>query len=47
MKQLEPKLNFPIGTKQKIWTFLYQNMPHALIRIYHFFYKTRRMTRVY
>ena len=47
MKQLEPKLNFPIGTKQKIWTFLYQNMPHALIRIYHFFYKTRRMARVY
>jgi glycosyltransferase involved in cell wall biosynthesis len=47
MKQLEPELNFQNGLKQKTWTFMYQNMPHTLIRFYHFFYMVRKMARIH
>ena len=45
MKQLEPELNFQNSTKQKIWTWMYQNMPHTLIRVYHFMYKAQKQLR--
>lgn len=45
MKQLEPELNFQNGTKQKLWTWMFQNMPHTLIRVYHLLYKTKKISR--
>lgn len=43
MKQLEPGLNFQNGTKQKLWTWMYQNMPHTLIRTYYLLRKTNKL----
>lgn len=45
MKKLEPGLTFQNGAKQKIWTYMYQNMPHTLIRLYHFFYKANKLLK--
>ena len=42
MKSLEPELHFQNGTKQKILTWMFQNMPHTLIIAYHLFYKTKK-----
>ncbi len=47
MKQLEPDLNFQNGTRQQIWTFMYQNMPHTLIGVYHFFYKAYNLIKTH
>ena len=47
MKQLEPELHFQNGTKQIIWTWMFQNMPHTLIMAYHLFYKTKKFLRTY
>ena len=33
MRKLEPDLSFQNGIKQRIMTFMYHNMPHALIRV--------------
>jgi glycosyltransferase involved in cell wall biosynthesis len=45
MKQLEPELIFQNSTKQKIWTWMYHNMPHTLISVYHFMYKVQKLFR--
>jgi len=42
MKRLEPGLTFQNGAKQKIWSYLYQNMPHVLIMLFHYFYKVKK-----
>ena len=47
MKQLEPGLTFKNGAKQKICTYMYQNMPHTLIRFYHIFYKVNNRLRIH
>ena len=47
MKSLEPELNFPNGTKQRIWTWMFQNMPHTLIMAYHLFYKIKKILRIH
>lgn len=47
MKSLEPELHFQNGTKQIIWTWMFQNMPHTLIMAYHLFYKTKKFLRTY
>ena len=46
MKSLEPELHFQNGTKQKILTWMFQNMPHTLIIAYHLFYKTKRTATI-
>lgn len=45
MKQLEPGLTFQNSAKQKIWTYMYQNMPHTLIRLFYFFYKANKLIK--
>ena len=45
MKRLEPGLTFKNGAKQKTWTYLYQNMPHVLIMLFHYFYKVKKLLR--
>ena len=47
MKQLEPGLTFKNGAKQKICTYMYQNMPHTLIRFYHVFYKVNNRLKIH
>ena len=47
MKQLEPGLSFQNGMKQKIWTYMYKNIPHTLIRLYLFFYKMNKKIKVH
>lgn len=47
MKQLEPGLSFHNGAKQKTYTYMYQNMPHTLIRFYHIFYKVNNRLRIH
>lgn len=47
MKQLEPGLTFKNGAKQKICTYMYQNMPHTLIRFYHIFYKVNNRLKIH
>ena len=42
MRQLEPDLSFQIGMKQRIWTMMYQNTPHALIRTNFFLWKIKK-----
>ena len=42
MKQLEPKLSFQNGMKQKICTLMYRSMPHTLIRFFNFFNKVNK-----
>lgn len=43
MRQLEPDLSFQNGMKQRIWTMMYQNTPHALIRTNFFLWKIKKL----
>lgn len=45
MRQLEPNLSFKNGMKQRIWTLMYQNTPHVLIRTYYFLWKMKKQLR--
>ena len=43
MRQLEPKLSFQNGMEQRLWTVMYQNTPHVLIRINSFLWKMKKL----
>ena len=45
MLQLEPDLSFQNGIKQRILTMMYHNMPHILIRSFHFLEKMKKRLR--
>ena len=45
MRQLEPKLSFQNSMKQRIWTLMYQYMPHTLIKTYHFYETLKKQLR--
>ena len=42
MRELEPKLYFHNNIKQLIWSWLYRNTPHTMIRMYGFFTKIKK-----
>ena len=45
MRQLEPDLSFQNGIKQRLLTLMYHNMPHILIRSFHFLEKMKKRPR--
>ena len=45
MRQLEPDLSFQNGIKQRLLTLMYHNMPHILIRSFHFLEKMKKRLR--
>ena len=45
MRQLEPDLSFQNGIKQRLLTLMYHNMPHVLIRSFHFLEKMKKRLR--
>ena len=42
MRELEPGLNFHNNLKQEIWSWLYHNMPHTMIRMFGLLTKIRK-----
>ena len=45
LKQEAPDLSFRNGIKQRIWSFMFNYMPHTLILIYYWFDKMRKLFR--
>lgn len=42
MRELEPELYFHNNLKQIVWSWLYHNMPHTMIRVYGLFTKIKK-----